>query len=66
MHCEAARSAGPNLPIGVAYVASASKGNYVYVAGGYTGATTLKSVYIYDCNAGTWAAGNVALGLAGR
>ncbi len=66
VRCQAARSAGPNLPIGVAYVASASKGNSFYLAGGHTGTTTLKSVYIYDCNAGTWTAGNVALGLAGR
>jgi hypothetical protein len=50
------------------YVASVSKGNFVYLAGGQTGTTTLRSVHIYDCNAGTWAAGKraCALGLAGR
>ncbi len=58
VRCQAARSAGPNLPISVMYVASVSKGNYFYLAGGQTGATTLKSVHIYDCNAGTWATGN--------
>jgi hypothetical protein len=69
VRCQAvARSAGPNVPISVMYVASASKGNYFYLAGGATGSTNLKSVYIYDCNAGTWAAGKraCALGLAGR
>ena len=55
---QAARSAGPNLPINVMYVASASKGNYFYLAGGENPTGVLKSVYIYDCNAGTWAAGN--------
>jgi hypothetical protein len=58
VRCQAARSAGPNLPISVAFVASASKGNSFYVAGGQTPGGTIKSVYIYDCNAGTWAAGN--------
>ncbi len=53
-------SAGPNLPIAVQYVASFSKGNSFYVAGGETPSGNVKSVYIYDCNAGTWTTGNGA------
>jgi hypothetical protein len=42
--------------------AGAVKGNYFYVAGGEAPAGTYKnSVYIYDCIAGTWAAGKAQL-----
>jgi hypothetical protein len=62
VRCQAAaRSAGPNLPISVQFVASFSKGNSFYVAGGETPPSVIiRSVYMYDCNAGTWTTGNGA------
>ena len=50
--------AGFKLPTGVDKTSGVVKGNYFYVVGGAINPDVAQStVYIYDCNAGTWAAG---------
>ena len=50
--------AGFKLPTGVDKTSGVVKGNYFYVVGGEINYNVAQStVYIYDCNAGTWAAG---------
>jgi hypothetical protein len=47
------------MPTILQNVASAVKGNSLYVAGGeYPAGTSKNTVYIYDFLSGTWAAGN--------
>lgn len=50
--------AGLKLPTGVDHTSGVVKGNYFYVVGGAINYLVAQStVYVYDCNAGTWAAG---------
>ena len=50
--------AGFKLPTGVDDASGVVKGNYFYVVGGAIYPNVAQNtVYIYDCNAGTWAAG---------